>query len=170
MTYQTLFESALALICEDKNDRDGISDYIERAPYLFANVLTACEVLDQEYREFFALEQRSAFDGAQVSMEASFELAQTFAPAAVYYVASMLVLDENEKMSDRLFDLYSGALSNIQTLLEDLKKKKKEEEEAEKEAEKEAEEDKDEEDEAPTPEPEPIMGTVEKITDKHRWY
>ncbi len=162
MTYQTLFESALALICEDKDDQDGISDYIERAPYLFANAVTACESLDREYRELFGLEQRPAFNGAQVKMDSSFELSQTFAPSTVYYVASMLVLDENEKMSDRLFDLYSSSLSGIQTLLENLKKEKKEEEEADKEEEP-------EEEIVVTPEA-PVMGLLEQIIDKHRWY
>ena len=51
--------------------------------------------------------------GVCVSLEDSFPLSPAFAPAIIYYLASMLVLDENSEMSDTLFDRFSDALSAI---------------------------------------------------------
>ena len=51
--------------------------------------------------------------GVCVSPEDPLPLSDAFAPAVTYYLASMLVLDENSEMSDTLFDRFSDALSSI---------------------------------------------------------
>ncbi len=117
MTYSELFPSAVSLACEDPNGGDSIADYSERAPYLFANLLTLVTPLDKLYRHSHGLEAATPFSGVAVEMSDEFHLSPIFAPAALYYVAAMLVLDENESMSDKLFALYSDTLASIQNAL-----------------------------------------------------
>ncbi len=113
MTYQELFTSSLALLAEDSQDTDGIADYAERAPYLLATFLTTCSALDNQYRLSHGREELPPFEGVCVAMDADFLLSAVLAPAAVYYLSSMLVLEENEALSDKLFATYSDLLSQI---------------------------------------------------------
>ncbi|MBQ9784522.1 MAG: hypothetical protein IJW29_03375 [Clostridia bacterium] len=117
MTAQELLEAAIAMVCEDPHDTDANSDYTERAPYLLASFLSQCAPLDRTYRRAHALGDGSAFDGASFALDNVFPLSSVFAPAAVYYLAAMLVLDENEVMSDRFFALYTDTLASIQNAL-----------------------------------------------------
>ena len=45
--------------------------------------------------------------------DADFPLCDVFAPAAIYHLASGLVIDENEEMSDKFFDRYINAILDI---------------------------------------------------------
>ncbi len=117
MTAQEILEAAIALACEDPTDKDANADYAERAPYLLASFLTQCAPLDRRYRRAHTLGDGSAFDGASFALDNVFPLSSAFAPAAIYYLAAMLVLDENEAMSDRFFALYSDTLASIQSTL-----------------------------------------------------
>ena len=117
MTCKTLFDSAVALLCEDPSDGDRISDYIERAPYLFALCVAECHPLDSQYRTAHGLEAADVTESATLPFESTLPLSTIFAPAVVYYIAAMLVSDENEALSDKFFSLYTDAVSTIQTSL-----------------------------------------------------
>lgn len=117
MLAQELLDAALAMICEEPNRQDANSDYKERAPYLLATFLNLCAPIDRQYRHAHGLGDATEFDGAMLPLEDVFPLTSAFAPAAVYYLAAMLVLDENEVMSDRLFALYTDTLTTIQSSL-----------------------------------------------------
>ncbi len=117
MTAQQLLEAAIAMVCEDPTDTEANADYADRAPYLLASFLNQCAPLDHAYRRAHALGEATAFDGALLELGDVFPLSGVFAPAAVYYLAAMLVLDENEDMSDRFFALYTDSLASIQNAL-----------------------------------------------------
>ena len=117
MTAQKLLETAIAMVCEDPTNADANADYAERAPYLLASFLTQCAPLDRAYRRAHALGEATAFNGATLALDDVFPLSGAFTPAAIYYLAAMLVLDENEAMSDRFFALYTDALASIQSSL-----------------------------------------------------
>lgn len=117
MTYQDIFDAAVKLVCEETADSSTNADYLERAPYLLAAFLNECDETDARYRKANGLEARLPFDKAQVTMSDAFLLCGCFTAPAVYYVSAMLVIDENEEMSDRFFARYSDLLSSIlQTL------------------------------------------------------
>ncbi|MBQ7336005.1 MAG: hypothetical protein IJW92_05995 [Clostridia bacterium] len=117
MTCQELLDAAVRLVCEDPSLPQNLEDYTERAPYLLASCLTQCAPLDARYRLAHGLDAVEAFEGAAIDLGEAFPLCGIFAPAAVYYLAAMLVIDENERMSDKYFSLYSDALASIQVEL-----------------------------------------------------
>ena len=116
MTNRVLLTSAVALVCEDTEEIPA--DYEDRAPYLLASFCTQCLPIDLKYREANNILSKPNYrETAFLGLELSFPLSTVFAPAAVYYLAAMLVLDENEVLSDKLFALYANSISEIQASL-----------------------------------------------------
>ena len=103
------------MVCLSPSDSEGTEDYEERAPYLLASFLNRCAPLDRLYRRANALGASAGFDGACFPLDDAFPLSAIFATAATYYLAAMLVLDENEEMSDRFFAMYADELTSIRT-------------------------------------------------------
>ena len=52
-----------------------------------------------------------------VPLDGEFGLSDAFAPAAIYYLAAMLVLDENEEMSESFLARYSDQLATLRASL-----------------------------------------------------
>lgn len=102
----------MALICEalPNNPPD---DYSERAPYILANFCNQCSRIHLKYVTAYQLEYQKYTERAIVGMDQPFPLIPELAPAATYYLAAMLVIDENEALSDKLFDLYAGEVSSL---------------------------------------------------------
>ncbi len=117
MTAQEIFDAALRMVCENPDETQEFEDYTDRAPYLLATCAQECAGLDDLYRRAHELTARSVSIGATIPLTAEFPLSAVFTPAAGYYLSAMLVLDENEAMSDRFFALYSDALAAIQSAL-----------------------------------------------------
>lgn len=117
MTYQEIFEAAVKMVCEETGSASANADYLERAPYLLAAYLNECDATEARYRQANGLEKRPPFDGIQITMSDEFLLSGRFTTPAVYYLSAMLVIDENEEMSDRFFSLYSDSLSSISNTL-----------------------------------------------------
>ena len=111
MIYQDIYDTALRMACEDTNA--SMPDYDDRAPYLLANF----------YNEQIPLQKKlDAANGGEpidyqpevcVDLGSDFPLSEEFITPAAYYLAAMLVLDENEEMSDRLFDRYIDGVASI---------------------------------------------------------
>lgn len=112
MTYRELFDAAVRMVAESGADCD-VTDYEERAGYLLATVCHQCIPLDRVYRKAMGEEGEPVSVGLWVSLEDRFPLSDAFAPAIGYYLAAMLVLDENDGMSDTLFASFSDALALI---------------------------------------------------------
>ena len=112
MKNKEIYDAALNLIAEPM-DEARVADYTIRAPYLLGNFLCENASLDAAYRKFKLLEPIEYPNSVYADLESDFYLSERFAPAAGYYVASMLVIDEYGELADKLFDLYSTAMSKI---------------------------------------------------------
>ena len=118
MIYRDLITGAIAAVGEDILDTEGLADYQTRAPYLLATFITQHAKLDSDYRKANCMESKViATDVAEIDAEDDFPLCDVFAPLALNYLASGLVLDENEEMSDKLFDRYINMIMEIRNSL-----------------------------------------------------
>ncbi len=115
MTCREIYEASLALISE-RQDEDN-EDYLERAPYLFAAVCLQLEPLDRVIREAQGEAPPVYPDNIYMDLEDDLPLSAAFTPAVSYYLAAMLVLDENEEMYEEMYALYSDAVARIQSTL-----------------------------------------------------
>ena len=110
-----ILNSATALVLE--NTESIPDDYALRAPYLLAAFCSSAIRVESKYREAYKLDTTKFVSQATLSMSDDFPMMDLFITAAIYYLGAMLVLDENEAMSDRFFALYTDALASIQSSL-----------------------------------------------------
>ena len=94
--------------CSDAGD-----DLAERAPYILAAAVDEMRDADDEYRRSHGLGARVDICDIMLPPEAEFPLSPRFAHAAAYYLASMLIADENPELADTLFDRFSDAMATI---------------------------------------------------------
>ena len=116
MTVLEILSSASALICE-KIGAETAEDYSERTPYIMASFCTQCKGVDTKYRKAMGLAPIVNYGKATMPLDHVFPLVPELVPAATYYLAAMLVLDENEALSDKLYDLYVDAVATISASL-----------------------------------------------------
>lgn len=116
MTCKSVFDNALRLAGAG-NDPDLTEDYAERMRYLLSCFVGECYGMDASYRQRLAAKGEAAlpevFDREAIDADEEFPMSVRFSPAAAYYVASMLVLEENAALSDRLYARYRDALAHI---------------------------------------------------------
>lgn len=110
MKIKSIFESALSLIGESI-DGENAEDYTERAQYLAASFCCDVAEVDREYRETHGLPEQKQYDEVMLTLDSDFPLANRFAKACAHYIAAMLIVDENEFLSDKLFDKYCDSLA-----------------------------------------------------------
>lgn len=112
MTNRNILNSAVSLISE-ATDANTPEDYAERAPYILATFCNQCKRLHQKYNLALQLNYTSYSEHAFLDLSDSFPLLPALVPAATYYLAAMLVIDENETLSDKLFDLYASEVASL---------------------------------------------------------
>ena len=112
MTYRQIYENALRLICESDGTVDT-ADYEERANYILATFLGQCAPADRQYRSAHRLSAQTVIPVACVDPDETFVLADAFTTPAEHYLAAMLVMEENEDMSERFFTLYTDEISTL---------------------------------------------------------
>ena len=112
MTYRQIYENALRLVCETDSTMN-VSDYEERAAYILATFLGQCAPIDRQYRAAHQMGAQAVVPVACVDFDHTFDLADVFITPAEQYLAAMLVLDENEEMSERFFSLYTDSVSAL---------------------------------------------------------
>ena len=110
MTYREIYKAALRLLCENDS---GNSDYEERAEYLLATLCTELSSADNRYRALCGEGPQPPFAKVCVDADDTFPLSDVFLPIAEYYLAAMLVIDENEELSERYFALYTDRLGEL---------------------------------------------------------
>lgn len=108
---ERIYKAALALINEP--DNGNADDYAERAPYLLAAFCGEAGGIDAAYRKSKGLPSQPSYGSVMIGLEESFPLSNRFAGAAALYLAAMLVIDENEELSDRLYGRYCDRMSKI---------------------------------------------------------
>ena len=112
MTLRSVYATALKLIGEvDYSSFE--TELSERAPYLGAALCREAASLDRAYRKAFGIGEGSEFEGLYLDLDAEFPLADRFAPAAAYYMAALLILDDNAELYEKLFERFCDALAAI---------------------------------------------------------
>ena len=118
MRNSDIFKVTLAAICEDPSSSVNTQDYNMRAQFLLADFITQYAPLDASYRVANGMEsQKIPTDVTLIDPEDDFPLCDVFTPVAIDYLASALVIDENEEMSDRFFDRYINGILEIRKAL-----------------------------------------------------
>ncbi len=112
MTVKDIYDSALRLLAESVAAEDN-NDYEERAPYLIAVFCSEERSTDAALRRVDGKPQAKLSDCVYVGLGEEFPLLPALAPAASYYLASMLVIDDNEELSDKLYEKYCDSMSKL---------------------------------------------------------
>ena len=116
MKNKDIYNGALRLLSEDPEEWDN-DDYLERAPYLIAAFCDENKELDRMYRMANSLPEAPESNPVCVNMTDDFACAPRFSSACCMYVASMLIMDENGELSDKLYDKYSDMMSRISSTI-----------------------------------------------------
>ena len=111
MTNKDIFLGALALVGEPVGL--DAEDYAERAPYIIANFITENAALDDKYRAATGAAPKAASCPVFAADDDEFPLLPRVSPAAQYYLASMLIADEDGERSDGFFDKFCTAMTDI---------------------------------------------------------
>ena len=118
MIYYDIFDSAIAAVCEDVSASHATEDYITRGQFILANFVMQYANLDSLWREAHGMKPTQIeLDRVSVEPDDDFPLCDVFVPVAINYLASGLVLDENEEMSDKFFDRYITGVMDIRKKL-----------------------------------------------------
>lgn len=116
MLYQDILKSAIRMLGE--SDSNGnTSDYEERATYLLATFVSDCVSLDLKYRKLMGETFEKPSIPVCVTLSDTFPLSDVFGSPATYYLASMLILEENEDISETFFERYTDSVSSIRAEL-----------------------------------------------------
>ena len=91
-----ILKKALHLLNE-KGGAEENDDYAERAPYILSAMFSEAARLDQNYRAANKLEEQPTFS----------------TNAAAFYLASLLIVDENDELSDSFYDKYCDSMASI---------------------------------------------------------
>lgn len=112
MKNREIYELALNLLAEPACDINT-DDYLSRASYLLGTFFYENCGLDDSYREAYGFESRRPIHAVCIDLDDEFPFVERFAPVAAYYLASTLVIDDNEALGDRFYDLFSAAMSKL---------------------------------------------------------
>ncbi len=110
MKIKEIYDQAIAIVGETYSVPNAES-YAERAPYLAAIFCCNAAATDRDFRSSHGLPTQNAFNEICLMPEDDFPLDARFASAGAYYIAAMLLLDENEELSDKLFEKYAEIMS-----------------------------------------------------------
>ena len=112
MQNKSIFDSALRLLAESTEPCD-VEDYAERAPYLLATFCTEVADVDAALRKMENSAPAKSFHSVFMPLQDTFPLLPRFSSAAAYYLAAMLIIDEDADASDRFYDKYCDSISKI---------------------------------------------------------
>ena len=113
MKYQEILDASIGMIGES-GSTGNVGDYAERATYLMGTFCSQCLPVDRKYRISKGEIPEEITVPSCVTLSDSFPLSTVFVPAATYYIAAMLILEENEDISETLFGHYTDAIASIQ--------------------------------------------------------
>ena len=112
MKNKDIYNGALRILAES-GDECANEDYEERAPYIIAAFCCEASDFDARYRYANSLPAPDKVNEVYVELSSDFTCAPRFSTAACMYLASMLVMDSDPELSDKLFDRYSDIMSAI---------------------------------------------------------
>jgi hypothetical protein len=97
----------------EKGAADENEDYAERAPYILSAMFSESSKADKNYRAVNGLTAQKSFNPTYTDLTAEFPLCDRFVSAATFYLASLLIIDENDDLSDTFYDKYCDSISSI---------------------------------------------------------
>ena len=116
MIYRDIYQAAVQMISEDHIVGD-VEDYERRSGYLLGTVTAQLKPIDKRYRSVHNEGEPAKSTALCVNLDATFPLCDAFISAATYYLASMLVMEENERIGDRIFAMYADEIASIEASL-----------------------------------------------------
>ncbi len=116
MQCREILESAIRMLAESDSNGNS-SDYTERAPYLLSVFCSKLLSLDSRYRKTNGTDPVKNTLPSRIDLEDPFPLSDVFIPAAIDYLASLLILEENEEISERLYEDYEDCITGIRAEL-----------------------------------------------------
>lgn len=116
MLYRDIFNASVEMLSEDHATGD-VEDYERRAGYLLGTVTAQLKPIDKRYRAAHDQGETVKSTVLCVDLDTTFPLCDVFISAATYYLASMLVMEENERLGDRIFALYADEIASIEAAL-----------------------------------------------------
>lgn len=112
MICRGVYEHALAILGEDLSGRYS-DDYLERSMYLIALICSNLCEKDQILRKEKGLPEQGNINKEKIVLSEEFPLCDEFLPAVAYYLASMLIFDEDHGRSDMLFEKYVACVKEV---------------------------------------------------------
>lgn len=97
----------------EKGAEDENGDYAERAPYILSAMFSEAARIDKDYRAANGMDGQPDFSPTYAELDSDFPLSDRFASAAAFYLASLLIIDENDELSDAFYDKYCDSMSAI---------------------------------------------------------
>ena len=107
-----IFKGALKLLNE-KGEAEDNPDYAERAPYILSAMFSESAKTDIKYRAANNLSAQGKFNPTYTNLTDEFPLCDRFSGAAMFYLAALLIIDENDDLSDTFYDKYCDSISSI---------------------------------------------------------
>ena len=111
MKIQSVCDAVLGILNE--TDVETVENYTDRISHLSAMFCCFAASADRDFRETRGLPSQSAFDPVCLTPEDDFPLDDRFLVPAAYYIASMLLLMDNERKSENLFSMFNESMSAI---------------------------------------------------------
>ena len=90
-------------------------DVEDKFPYAMASVCCELSELDKLYRKINGKSEQPGFCATWIDCTEEFPLSERFAAACIMYISSMMLLDIDEKISDRYYDKYILSVSRIES-------------------------------------------------------
>lgn len=116
MKCKEILKKALRLLNEAAElEEDG--DFAERAPYILSSMFSEAARLDRDYRTANGEKSQISFSTIYTELDSEFPLCDRFTNAATFYLASMLIVDENDELSDTFYDKYCDSMASISSEL-----------------------------------------------------
>ena len=112
MKNREIYELSLSLLAQQIDSTEN-EDLEERAPFLLASFCSeACE-LDRYLRQRAGLGGACDFEKVRIDLDEDFPLLERLAPLAGLYLAAMLIIDEDDTLSDTLYDRYCDGMTAL---------------------------------------------------------
>lgn len=114
MKCSDIFNAALRLLNEKESTLLTETDELrDRAPFILATCCEELAQLDHHYRQANGLDSAPPHHAVCLPLSADFPLCKRFAPIAAYYLASLLIADENMTLADFFYDKFSDAVATL---------------------------------------------------------
>ena len=112
LTNRDIYKNALSLVGELVTN-NTTADYEERAEYILPSFFCVAKNIDKNIRKAEGKEDQPTFSPVYAPLNNEFPFCDSLVSTAALYLASMLVIDEDEDLSDSLYDKYCDNLASV---------------------------------------------------------